>query len=137
MADGSIGIWIGNDLDVALQLRWALRLAEARQLNLIVFEHVEGNGNESSALEVPLNEPLENGTSPLIAEVQQLIESSPLLSAGAPVNDEETPPENDTEQLITVRLKLIRSSTPREFREQMIEEARIDKLKVLTLARQV
>lgn len=136
MADGSIGIWIGNDLDVALQLRWALRLAQARQLDLIVFDHVEGNGNESSALEVSLNEPLENGASALIAEVQQLIRSSPLLSAGAPVNDGKTPPENDTEQLITVRLKLIRSSTPREFREQMIEEARIDKLKVLTLARQ-
>jgi hypothetical protein len=41
VADGSIGIWIGNDLDVALQLRWGLRLAEARQLNLVVFEHIQ------------------------------------------------------------------------------------------------
>ena len=54
MADGSIGIWIGNDLDVALQLRWGLRLAEARQLNLVVFEHTQGN--ESSAIEVSLQQ---------------------------------------------------------------------------------
>lgn len=54
MADGSIGIWIGNDLDVALQLRWGLRLAEARQLKLVVFEHTRGN--ESSAIEISLRQ---------------------------------------------------------------------------------
>ena len=71
MADGSVGIWIGNDLDVVLQLRWGLRLAEARQLNLVVFEHTQGN--ETSAIEVPLKDQANTGASQLVDEVQNRI----------------------------------------------------------------
>lgn len=133
MADGNIGIWIGSDLDVSLQLRWGWRLARARQLNLVVFEHVQGN--ESRTLEVPLNEPEITDTSPLVDELQKLIQSSDMLCASTPEDDGEAPSDNTDEQLITVQLKQFHAATPRAFRELMIIEVQKSKLKVLTLAR--
>ena len=133
MADESIGIWIGNDLDVALQLRWGWRLARARQMNLVVYEHVESN--ESRALEVPLNEAANSDTSALAVEVQKLIQSSDKLCASMPIDDVEASSDNTDEELLTVQLKQLHSATPRAFRELMIDEVQKNKLKVLTLAR--
>lgn len=133
MAGESIGVWIGNDLDVDRQLRWALRLAQARQLDLVVFEHVQSN--ECTAHEVPLNEPVNDGASPLIDAIQKLIQSSDHLSAGVEEGDDTVSSENDDVQRTTIRLKNILSATPREFRELMIDEVREDKLKTLTLMR--
>ena len=114
MAAESIGIWIGNDLDVALQLRWGWRLARARQMNLMVYEHVQGNENKT--IEVPLNELENTDTSALAIEVQKLIQSSDKLCAGTTDDDVEASPDNTDEQLITVQLKQIHSATPRAFR---------------------
>lgn len=133
MADESIGVWIGNDLDVALQLRWGWRLARARQMNLVVYEHVQAN--ESKTVEVPLNETANTDTSALVAEVQSLIQSSDKLCVSTPEDDVEVPPDNTDEQIFTVQLKQLHSATPRAFRDLMINEVRQDKLKVLTLAR--
>ena len=133
MADESIGIWIGSDLDVALQLRWGWRLARARQMNLVVYEHVQGN--ESKALEVPLTEPADTGISALAIEVQNLIQSSDKLCASTPIDDLEVSSDNTGEQPVTVQLIQLHSATPREFRELMINEVQKNKLKVLTLAR--
>ncbi len=133
MADGSIGIWIGNDLDVAQQLRWGLRLAEARQLNLVVFEHTQGN--ESSASEVALTDQATTEASPLLGELQKLIESSDNLCAVITEDEEDPAPANDNEQLITVRLIQLCYATPRAFRELMLKQVQQNKLKVLTLAR--
>ena len=95
MADESIGIWIGNDLDVALQLRWGWRLARARQMNLVVYEHVQGN--ESKTIEIPLNESANTDTSALVVEVQSLIQSSDKLCASAPEDDVEVSSDNTYE----------------------------------------
>jgi len=133
VADGSVGIWIGNDLDVALQLRWGWRLARARELNLVVFEHVQNQ--ENKVVDVALNEPSIAETSPLAAEVQKLIESSDMLRAATPDEDGEALKDSTDPQPISVTLKQLHSSTPRAFREHMINEVQKNKLKVLTLAR--
>ena len=139
MAEESIGIWIGNDLDVGLQLRWGWRLARARQLNLVVFEHVQSNENKT--IEIPLDESANTGSSPLVDELQNLIQSSDTLCAGTTDtssttgDDGEAPPDTTGQQLTTVRLKQLHSATPRAFRELMISEVQKSKLKVLTLAR--
>lgn len=130
MADSSIGIWIGNDLDIALQLRWGWRLARARQMNLVVYERVQGN--ENKIIEVPLNEPTDSGTSELAAEVLKLIQSSDSLCAGTP-NDDVA--DIADEQRFTVQLVQVQSDTPRAFRELMINEVRKNNLKALTVAR--
>ena len=133
MTDGSIGIWIGNDLDVDLQLRWGWRLARARQLNLVVFEHVQSNENKT--IEIPLDESANTGSSPLVDELQRLIQSSDTLCAGTPDEDGEASPDTTEQQLTTVQLKQLHSATPRAFRELMISEVQKSNLKVLTLAR--
>jgi len=139
VAEESIGIWIGNDLDVGLQLRWGWRLARARQLNLVVFEHVQSNENKT--IEIPLDESANTGSSPLVDELQNLIQSSDTLCAGTTDtssttgDDGEAPPDTTGQQLTTVRLKQLHSATPRAFRELMISEVQKSKLKVLTLAR--
>ena len=133
MADENIGVWVGNDLDVSLQLRWGWRLARARQMNLVVYEHVQAN--ESKTIEIPLNEPANSGTSALAVEVQNLIQSSDKLCASTPDDDVAAPSDNTDEQPVTVQLKQLHSATPRAFRELMINEVQQSKLKVLTLAR--
>ena len=133
MADGSIGIWIGNDLDVGLQLRWGWRLARARQLDLVVFEHVQNN--EDKVVETDLKQAADAGSSTLATEVQNLIQSSDTLCVFTPDDEGEVESESTDEQPLTIQLKQIHSATPRAFRELMISEVQQNKLKVLTLAR--
>ena len=133
MADGNLGVWIGNDLEVADQLSWALRLAEARNLNLVIFEHV--SSNESGVHEVLLNDAETSESTPLLEEILKLINSSDSLCAGKPEEDGESTAANGEGQPRTIRFKQLKTGTPREFRELMTEEVLKDKLKVLTLAR--
>ena len=133
VADGSIGIWIGNDLDVALQLRWGWRLARARQLDLVVFEHVQNN--ENKVVETDLNQAADAGSSALAAEVQNLVKSSDMLCIFSPDDEGKVESESTDEQPLTIQLKQIHSATPRAFRELIISEVQHNKLKVLTLAR--
>lgn len=133
MADGSVGIWIGTDLDISQQLRWGLRLAEARQLNLLVFEHT--HAKECSVQELALNDHAEIDASPLFGEVLKLIESSDYLCAGKTEDEEEAAEFTENEQRISVRLCRICYTTAREFRDLMLNQVHENKLKVLTLAR--
>ena len=135
MADGNLGVWIGKDLELDRQLNWALRLAEARNLNLVVFEHVRSD--DCGVHEILLDDAQANESTPLLEEILKLINSSDSLCAGKPGENGESNPDGESEQPVTVsiRLKQLRSATPREFRELMTEEVLKDKLKVLTLAR--
>ena len=133
MADGNLGVWIGNDLEINEQLSWALRLAEARNLNLVIFEHI--HGNDSAVHEVLLNDAEVNESTPLLKEILKLIDASDSLCAGKPLEDGEGTADNEEEQRRTIRFKRLTSATPREFRELMTDEVLQDKLKILTLAR--
>lgn len=133
MADGNLGVWIGNDLEIADQLSWALRLAEARNLNLVIFEHV--HSNECGAHEVLLNDAKASESTSLLGEIRKLIDSSDNLCAGKPEEDGESTVDDEEEQPRVIRFKQLKSGTPREFRELMTREVLKDKLKVLTLAR--
>ncbi len=73
MTVGAMGVLLGTDLDVEVQLSWALRLAEARQLDLQVFQRVEskeeriteipfegsGNGSATEIVDLPPSATLE------------------------------------------------------------------------------
>ena len=52
MAEGTMGVMLGSDLDVETQLRWAATLAEARSLDLLILQHVESK--EGTTVEVSL-----------------------------------------------------------------------------------
>lgn len=133
MAKGSIGVWIGNDLDIDRQLRWGLRLAEARQLDLVVFQPI--HADETSTVELSLTEGADDDDSSLTGEMRKLIQSSENLYAGISDDENDPAPENSAEQRISVRLKKLCYATPRAFRELMLNQVNENKLKMLTLAR--
>lgn len=133
MAEGTIGVVLGTDLDVATQLRWAVRLAEARSLDLLILQYVESR--EGKTVEVSLDEPPGEKTTPVARQVTDFIESSPRLRAGSRGDengDDETHADAD---LVSVRLKEIRCTGLPSLRQQILVQIRKNKLKLCTAAR--
>ena len=81
MAEGTLGVVLGTDLDVAAQLRWAVRLAEARSLDLLILQYVESR--EGKTVEVSLDEPLGEKTTPVARQIMDFIELSRLVCISA------------------------------------------------------
>ena len=141
MAEGTMGVVIGTDMDVAIQLSWAVRLAEARSFDLLILQHVESG--EGKTVEISLSEALGEKMTPVAKQVREMIESSPgLCAAGdenaAESNDEGTGQENkneDAPDTLSVRLKEIRCAGLRSVREQILVQIRKNKLKLCTIAR--
>jgi len=133
MADGTMGIVLGTDQDVTTQLRWAVRLAEARSLDLLILQFVESR--EGKTVEVPLEDDSGQTPTPVARQVMDFIESSPLLLAGGS-GDEDGGDEAEADpNLIVVRLKEIRCEGLRALRQQLLVQIRKNKLKVCTAAR--
>ena len=132
MAAGLMGVVLGRDLDVALQLRWAQCLAEARSLDLLVYEYVSGHGDGTS--EVPLEEPLEGDEGRAAREVQQLVRASSRLHAG-PRPEEAAETAEGEERPIYVRFKQIRSSKPHFVAKGLVADVTKEKLDLITTAR--
>ena len=133
MADGTMGIVLGTDQDVTTQFRWAVRLAEARSLDLLILQFVESR--EGKTVEVPLEDASGQTTTPVARQVMDFIESSPLLRAGGS-GDEDGGDEAEADpKLIVVRLKEIRCEGLRALRQQLLVQIRKNKLKLCTAAR--
>lgn len=133
MTEGTMGVLIGPGLDVAVQLGWAVQLAEARKLDLLVLQVVEGRENQT--LEIALDESPQGQTAPLVLEVLRSIESSPILSAATREVHADENGRHDGEFIIHVRLKQMRCTNLRSVREQLLSAVRKSKLKLITLAR--
>ena len=128
-----MGVVLGTDLDVETQLRWAVRLAEARSLDLLILQHVDSK--EATTIEPPLHDPTAEKASPVARQVIELIEASPRLRAPAPEDaDANGAPEAETDTL-EVRLKEIRCDGMRVLRDQVLAQIRKNKLKLCTTAR--
>jgi len=141
MAEGLMGVVLGPDLDVATQLRWAVRLAEARSLDLLILQHVESR--EGKTVEISLAEAPDEKMTPVAKQVREMIETSPGFCAARDEDAAESEgeeaeggdlPEGETKAL-SVRLKEIRCSGPRSVREQLLVQIRKNKLKLCTIAR--
>jgi uncharacterized hydrophobic protein (TIGR00271 family) len=133
MADGTMGVVLGPDLDVETQLRWAVRLAEARSLDLLILQHVESK--EATTVEPPLHDPTTEKASPVARQVMELIAVSPRLRAAATEDagaDGATVQETDA---LEVRMKEIRCEGKRVLRDQVLGQIRKNKLKLVTTAR--
>jgi uncharacterized hydrophobic protein (TIGR00271 family) len=134
MTTGTMGMLLGTDLDVEIQLKWAVQLAEARDLDLVVFQIVEGS--EDSIVDHPLEPDDEGDPDPIVHRIRRLIETSSRLSPGAP----DKPAENsgdvtqENEDVIHVSLTRVRTTSPRSLREQLLEAVRDNKLKLFTVA---
>jgi len=141
MAEGIMGVVLGPDLDVAIQLRWAVRLAEARSLDLLVLQHVESR--EGKTVEIPLAEAPDEKLTPVAKQVREMIDASPGFCAARDEDAADTAGEEAAvvevaegePEALTVRLKEIRCAGPRSVREQLLIQIRKNKLKLCTQAR--
>jgi uncharacterized hydrophobic protein (TIGR00271 family) len=141
MAQGLMGLVLGPDLDVGIQLKWAMRLAEARSLDLLVLQHVESR--EGKTVEISLTDDPGDKTTPVARQVREMIEASPGLYAAGEENpavaDGEVAEQQETSdsqgEVLSVRLKEIRCAGLRATREQLLVQIRKNKLKLCTLAR--
>ena len=141
MAEGTMGVVLGPDLDVATQLRWAVRLAEARSLDLLILQYVESR--EGKTVEIPLAEMPSDKTTPVAKQVREMIEASPGFRAADEENlavadgkeaEHDVTADGEPEAL-SVRLKEIRCSGVRSVREQVLVQIRKNKLKFITITR--
>ena len=120
MSEGTMGVVLGPDLDVEIQLRWAVRLAEARSLDLLILQHVDSK--EATTIEPPLDDPRAEKASPVARRVMELIEASPRLRAPATEDPAANgSPEAETDTL-EVRLKEIRCDGMRVLRDQVLAQ---------------
>ncbi len=127
-----MGVLIGTDLDVALQLRWAVQLAEARKFDLVVYQVVENRENQT--VDIPLDSDQAGKAAPLIDQMVAMIEGSPILCAGDP---DEPAHVNDVHQdslALHVSLKQIQCSSLRSLRDQLLAGVIKNKLKLFTVA---
>jgi len=133
MAEGTMGVVLGTDLDVVAQLRWAVRLAEARSLDLLILQYVESR--EGKTVEVSLDEPPGEKTTPVARQVMDFIDSSPRLRAGSRGDENEDDEAHADADLILIRLKEIRCTGLPSLRQQILVQIRKNKLKLCTAAR--
>ncbi len=63
---------LGPALEVALQLRWAVRLAIARKPDLLILHRMESR--EERTVEVSFDEPVQGKATGVINEVRRMIE---------------------------------------------------------------
>ncbi len=133
MAVGNLGVFVGPDLDLSDQLRWAVRLAEARNLDIVVFQRIEGS--ERQTVNVPLDGSAEGEAAVAAGEVFQAIESMPILRAGPRPETAEDEALDDDDSVIHVQLKLIRCANLPSLRELLLAEVRKSKLKLFTVVR--
>jgi uncharacterized hydrophobic protein (TIGR00271 family) len=130
MAKGCMGLLLGTDLDVEVQLRWALKLARTRSLDLLILQHVESR--DETTVEVDLTGGDDGVLSPVGRVVVELVATNDEFVVHTPSDngdgetDEQPPPER------TVRLKEIRCAELRTVREQVVAQIGKNKLKLVT-----
>lgn len=130
MTAGCMGLVLGSDLDVETQLRWGVRVAEARSLDLLVLRHVESR--DGVTVDVDLDAPVENGGSGLTRKVATFIADVPSLYPGRR-EEPDAATEDPPAEGIAVRLKEIRCSGLGPLREQLLAQVRKNKLKLVTM----
>jgi len=133
MTVDAMGILLGSDLEVEPQLRWAVHLAAARKMDLLVLHRVESPENQT--VDLPLDGPPNADGTIVAGEILNIAESSLELSAGARPEEQTGPPSNDERHRVHVTLRQIRCPNPRALRQQLLDEIGRSKLKLFTIAR--
>ena len=130
---GTMALFLGPDLKAALQIRWAIHLASACRMDLIVFQRVE-NGEERIR-DIPLDGPQGRGADGVIRELSSIIEGSSRLRAGLRESDDTR--ENGkgrVSHVVHVRFKQILYSRLSSLRRLLLNELRESKIELFTVA---
>jgi uncharacterized hydrophobic protein (TIGR00271 family) len=124
-----------QDLKVALQMRWAVRLATARKLDLLILQGVKSS--QERVEEIQLDEPAEGKASGAVREVMGIIEEAPELLAGPRQSADVDEKEEGAEfHVVHVRFKRIHYTSLSSLRRLVLAELMGSKVKLFTLARE-
>lgn len=127
---GTMAALLTPDLKIALQIRWATRLAMARDMDLLIFQSIEGR--EDGVAEVSLEKPAGREVTGVTRKVMRIIEDTPELRTG-PRGPAET---DEASQVVHVRLKQIRFTNIRSLRQALLVELNDNKVRIFTAARE-
>jgi len=131
----TVAALLGPDLKVGLQMRWAVRLARARKMDLLILQRVEGN--EERVEEISLDEPPEGKAAGVVREVMGIIEETPDLRAGPRESAEGDKKEEDLEShVVHVRFKQIHYTSLPSLRRLILAELGANKIGLFTVARE-
>jgi len=138
-ATGTLVSLLGTDLDIALQLKWAVHLATARKLDLLILQRVESADERID--EVSLDEPQEGGAASLTYEVKRIIDESPeRLRAGSrenvegEENEKEDVGEKTETHVVHIRVKRVYFASLSSLRRAVLAELGNKDVKLLTQA---
>lgn len=124
---------LGTDMDVTSQMHWAVCLAQARKLDLLILHRVEDRDERS--VEVTLGMPAARGASEVAIALTDLIEASPGLRAGAREQRETHAVGQPTDQhIVHVRFKIIYFTSLTSLRRGILSELRNQNVKLYTQA---
>jgi len=124
---------LGGDLSVALQMRWAVHLARARGMDLLLLQHMKGR--EQRVVEAPLDSlPPEDKKAPVVREVIRIVEDSPTLRTGPSEDGDGGEGGEGAAHSIHVRLRQIWASDLPALRQALLGELTTRRVRLITAA---
>ena len=130
---GTMAALLTPDLKIALQVGWATRLAAARNMDLIIFQRIEGR--EDRVVEIPLDQPPGDRTKGQTRKVISIIANSPELYAGSRETAETVGQTTDSaSRMIHVGLRQIHFRNLGSLRQTVLAELDSNKVTLFTLA---
>jgi uncharacterized hydrophobic protein (TIGR00271 family) len=130
---GTLAALLGTNLDLATQLRWAVHLATARKLDLLILQRVESQ--EERVAEVPLDQTPKGTAGKVARELMQLIADSRELRAGSRERPDAGEGEKQSDShVVHVRLKQIHSASLASLRRAVLAEVRRSEIELYTEA---
>jgi hypothetical protein len=133
-SSGIIAALLGPDLDVALQMHWAVRLAAARKMDLLILHRIESP--EKRVIEVSFDEPAGKEAMGVINKVRRIIEESPALRAGPRESTGSDDGKETKAHFVHVRLKLIYFKSLSSLRQAVLDELEKEDVEIITQARE-
>ena len=132
---GTLAALLGPGLKVPLQLNWAIHLAKARRMDLLILQGVEDR--EERVAEVPLDEPPGKETTGIVREVMRIVEKSPELRPGPRGRTGAVEEEESKEpQIVHMRFIQLHYTSLRALRRLVLTELGRNKVSLYTEARE-
>lgn len=129
----TLAVLLGPELDVSLQVRWAVRLASAHKLDLLILHRVASADDHVE--EIFLDKPQEAETESFIDELRSIVEASTELYAGPRESAGRDEAEQSETHDVHVRLKLIHFKSLASLRSAVLAELHDKDVEMFTQAR--
>lgn len=110
------------DLPVGVQVEWAIFLAAAGNLDLLVLQRVESD--EDRVEDVSFDQPDGSEVPAGLRELLRVIDGSPLARAGARQEGDAETPADDGSRVVHLQLERLHYSSHLSLRRQVHLEAR-------------